>query len=262
MMKTSLMLAAIGMLALALLTGCNSYDDDIKGGNAAMDEIRIQEIVEILLKNDITMHDYLNLEPGLRNTAFNRVIADPDFTFRDRQLEAERQRRWHDRRYRMSHMQRENSPVDVNTLDLSTVVRFGFLSGVSSRVSTLAIDGVFDIVYRDTDFHRLQNARYSATLIEGDMERLIQAIEGSNLLHWPEWFEGVADPYIRGEGSHWTLGILFEDNTVIRRGGSGFSGTLPPIDEWNVLFDFVQSFGQEIIERHAIENPQSNKADE
>jgi len=160
-----------------------------------------------------------------------------------------------------------NLPADVNALDLNTIVRFGFESGVGGRhFDSLAIDGNFDVVYTGVAFHNLQLARYSATLIDSDMERLIQAIEGSNLLHWQEDFVVPADPHVRGDFSHWTLGILFEDNTVIRRGGVGPShndaGAFPPRDEWDVLFDFVRALGQEIIERHAVENPQSDEADE
>jgi len=253
------------MLKLILLTGCNNDE----GGFSEMEEARIQEIMNKLISDEITIDDYRLLDATLRSAAFRRVIMDTEITFSDTWLESERQRIVKLRSNDLDYILNSSffPQLDIDNVDLQTIHRFIFRNGFDGSVHGLVIDRKNDRAFYEQInpmfYRNLQFASYSAQLTCGDLDKLIQATQDSNLLQWQERYEGRVDPNIRGNHDSWTIGILFTDGTVLRRSGSGLSmdnaGIFPPEDEWDVMLDFVRALGQEIIERHAAENPQTDE---
>jgi len=100
---------------------------------------------------------------------------------------------------------------------------------------------------------RLDNIEISAEFKEDDLNRLIRAIEESGLRDWDEHYQGefFGDG---GGGSRWRLGILFDDGTMLRRGGEGMdAATFPPDSQFEIFTDFILTLGAEIEARHNAE---------
>jgi len=103
-------------------------------------------------------------------------------------------------------------------------------------------------VYYDTNTSIPRRLEFIAELREDDLDRLIEAIGASGLLDW-EYYEGE-----RGESGNvdWGLGIRFDDGKVFISGGRGMSpDSLPPAEQFNILTNFIQVIGAEILERNS-----------
>ena len=140
-------------------------------------------------------------------------------------------------------------------IDLQTIERFVFTHGGFFSVVGLVIDRMHGRVYYDPSSFAefLPAMRFSAGFRESDLSRLINAIEKSNLRNWQEFYTGEFDGAEDG-GRSWSVGILFSDGSILRRGGSGDRNYRPPEDEFSILFNFIETMGAEIIRRHGLEN--------
>ena len=155
------------------------------------------------------------------------------------------------------------TPADRN-VDLRTIERFVF-SGRGSW-HFLGYGLVIDILHNDRVYFsppgeggitHLEFAEYSAEFRDDDLDRLILAIEESGLLDWNPTYEREFIPYGDAETGPWRVGILFSDGTMLRREGWLIADEgHPPEEQFRILSDFVQTLGQEIIERHNAEQEQ------
>jgi len=201
----------------------------------------------------------------------NRHLVRPDWTSEDMRQgtatveEMERRKAWiiehskgrgeNDINYLTSG--RFVSPL--NDVDLQTIERFYFNRGSGIWGRTFVLDRMHGRVYYNPQ-HRwswLESMPYSAEFIDDDFNRLIQAIEESNLFTWQEYYVGLVDTLVLGWGTGWSMAIQFSDGTILRRGGSrfhslGINDHLPPLDEFAVLTNFVETMGARVITRHNI----------
>ena len=120
----------------------------------------------------------------------------------------------------------------------------------------LVIDVMHERVYYQSsnwNVLSLPHVRHSAAFQDSDLERLIKAIEGSDLRNWQYRYSGTLDRNASNNRS-WSLGILFYDGTMLRRSGVGdFDDGLPPRTQFDTLVEFVRTIGEEIILRHSEE---------
>ena len=145
--------------------------------------------------------------------------------------------------------------------DLHTIERFVFTTGHAHGGSGLVIDILHGRVYFNPragsgglSILRLDHSEHRyAEFKEYDLERLVRAIEESSLLDWQENIRGEVIENAVGGTTAWHVGIRFPDNIFLRRTGSGHSNFHPPAAQWKVLTDFINTLGEEIIERHAAE---------
>ena len=150
-------------------------------------------------------------------------------------------------------------PADIN-IDLRRIERFVFWENIGAGGYGFVMDRLHNNrVYYSPSSARvemLEFNRFSAEFREEDLDRLIQAIEQSGLRNWEYSYR---DPPPRNGPSHtghgsWQVGILFDDGTMLRRGGLGLSpSAFPPEEQFRVLTDFVRTIGAEIEERHNAE---------
>jgi len=142
----------------------------------------------------------------------------------------------------------------ANDIDLQTIERFIFEHGMFHGGRGLVIDRMHGRVYYNPHFamvQSLQHVPFSGEFTEDDLNKLIQAIEESNLLNWREYNAGRFDERVEDGGSGWAVGILFSDGSILRRGGSGDNRNyLPPVHQYEILTSFIETLGAEIIERH------------
>ena len=166
-------------------------------------------------------------------------------------------------RYIIDYILRSNLAPANNDVDMRTIERFVYYDGVFDFGHGFVLDRMHGRVYYEPNsrnIHHINAIRYSADFIEEDLERLIQAIEESGLRNWQEVYRGELVEGATGGGNTWAIGILFSDGTVMRRRGSGeFNAPdgLPPLDQWAILTNFINTIGAEIQERHNAEASQS-----
>jgi len=159
-----------------------------------------------------------------------------------------------------------------NDVDFQTIERFVFLNGGDERGDVLVIDRMHNEVHFMSErgpaislAERLP-LEHTAEFIQADFNQLIEALNESGLRNWQEIYQGETDPTMHGGGRYWMVAMLFSDGTIMQRSGNGASIVLtpegitmaddffPPQDQWTILTNFVQTLGQEIIERHNAEN--------
>jgi len=142
-------------------------------------------------------------------------------------------------------------------VDWQTIERFAFAyRGFHGSVG-FVIDRMHGRVYFDPfpDVRFLNVMQYFANFRKEDLARLINVIERSNLRNWQEFYEGEFNEVIL-DGSappSWEMGILFANGSILRSGGRGDRNYLPPEDEFAILFNFIETLGEEIIQRHELE---------
>ena len=142
---------------------------------------------------------------------------------------------------------------DVNW---QTVERFAFSYGGARNGVALVIDKMHGRVYFNPSFPDaafLRTMPFSANFREGDLCRLLNAVEKSNLRNWQEFYAGEFDRRLMDGGRFWSMGILFSDGAILRSEGSGDRYFLPPEDEFAILFSFIEALGAEIMQRHRLE---------
>ena len=159
--------------------------------------------------------------------------------------------------------------VDV---DLRTMGRFVFsndISGMGGDGYSFILDAIFGKIYYEPHgaraFDRLNFVTFSSELKEQDKERLIEAIEESGFRNWEVRYQGDPLPeMVMGSVPSWTIGILFDDGTIMRRRGGGFGAlAFPPDGQFDILSNFIRTLGAEIAERHEAESEATeSKADE
>jgi len=271
-------LASLVLLATILIVaaGCQGQSNRVGiGDDMDMEEARIQNILDLVLNDMITEEEFLEFDESTINQVLNRFAAmfppsDEEIEERrERQrLEREERRRF-DLEYILGDTSRgRTSPSTEGAADadLQTIERFVFTDGHAHGGHGLAIDITHDMVYFDPragsnglSILRLDENPFYAKFINNDLERLIQAIEESNLRNWPERIEGEWATHTTNWGSTWTVGIKFSDGVFLRRSGGGATNSHPPEDEWRILVDFINTLGQEVIERHAAETAQAEE---
>ena len=145
--------------------------------------------------------------------------------------------------------------------DLRTIERFVYVVRNPYMGHTFVIDRTHGRVYYDPHWTAifLESIRHSADFREKDLDRLIETIKNSNLRNWPDYIEGERRTDTTNWGSTWTVGIKFSDGSILRRSGSGAYNSHPPQDQWDVFINFIDTLGQEIIERHAAETAQTEE---
>ena len=155
-----------------------------------------------------------------------------------------------------------HAPYDV---DMQTIERFIFSSGSFEFADGFVLDRMFGRVYTapmgsfQESRIQLSHFEYSAEFIQQDLDRLIEVIEKSDLRNWQEDYLGEIEEDTWGGRRGWNVGILFSNGTVMLRGGGGIGGAtdfFPPMEQWNILSDFVTTIGKEIQERHNAETAQ------
>ena len=158
----------------------------------------------------------------------------------------------------------EGFPIAPNNIDMTTIKRFVFTFSTFIDGHSLVIDKTYGGVHfsdrSNSMYQFLDFAHFSATFTQQDLDRLIEAIEESELRHWQEHYEGVRDG---GPGSgarfSWSIGIEFADGSLMRRSGVGDRYHTPPEHQWGIFTNFINTMGEEIIERHNAENPQADE---
>jgi len=152
-------------------------------------------------------------------------------------------------------------PVASNDIDMATIKRFVFSFADLHSGHSLVVDKMYGGVYfcnwSNLRYMSLSSMPFSATFTQQDLDRLILAIEESDLRHWQENYEGE-----RGQDHqffYWSLGIEFADGSLMRRSGSGSWDYSPPEHQWDIFTNFINTMGEEIMERHNAENPQADE---
>jgi len=219
------------LLALPILAGCSEYQTECQPRHQ-----------NVLTEGEINMDD----------------------TMMGQQLENQRPRHSERMRNDMSYIFVSDLDIAPRNVNLCTIERFVFSSGVpAGRSFNVVIDRMFGGVHHSDQLlihRRLYRAPFSAEFIDDDLIRLIEAIENSNMRNWPEHHEGTIIPNTTGGPHFWRIGIEFSDGSVMRRSGSGdFEDHFPPQEQWDTFMGFINSFAQEIIERHNAENPQADE---
>jgi hypothetical protein len=245
------------LLAISCTTSQFSYIAEI--GDNEMNEMTIEILAERLLSGEMSMDEFNELDLEIQN-AIVRMTARP---LTEREQEVWRTQQQALRRTHLNYIVVGNfipAPADA---DLQTIERFVFHSGTSHFGFGLAIDIAHGRVYYEPNGGSfgegilwLHTVDFFANFIEDDLIRLIQAIEASGLRNWDEFYQGEFDDFVEGGGTLWRVGIEFSDGTIMRSGGSGHTDFHPPLDQFNILTDFISTIGAEIEERHAAEAAQ------
>jgi len=142
------------------------------------------------------------------------------------------------------------TPADID-VDFQNIERFVFMRGSEHSGTGFVLDKMHGRVYfnpRRQIVDMLEFIPYSTVFREEDLERLIVAIEEARLRDWDYLYEN--EPSDPRSGWGWQIGILFSDGTMMRRAGRN---STPPVEQWDILNDFVLSIGEEIQERHCAE---------
>jgi len=259
----TLLLAILSMALLTFLTtlsGCSytqkpslsviNYEISYE-----IDEEELQELVKADLNEETPSEvcDAVNLDA--RDAIIIRITPA--------QLEEQRiaQREHLDElgRNNLRHIIYGNFTPAADDVDLNTIERFVFADNINAFGYSVVIDGRHGRVYFSPHFSTIymnigSHSHYSATFIEEDLTRLIQAIEDSNFRNWQERYSS-SRPAQNTSSRAWRIGIQFTDGTMLRSRGDGmFEDAFPPDGEFDIFADFVRTLGDEIIERHNAES--------
>ena len=196
------------------------------------------------------------------------AIGDEDLEDTRTSIDAERQKAWtiewsntyHEfmslgGRYNLRYITHGNFVPASYDIDLQTIERFVFTFG-GLRGIGLVIDRMHGRIYYNPYLNFVEfidGIPFHTNFRGEDLSRLINAIERSNLHNWQEFYAGEVDRGVEDGGTSWRVGILFSDGTILRRGGGGHRNYLPPEDEFAILFNFIETLGAEIIQRHGLE---------
>ncbi|MCL2387352.1 MAG: hypothetical protein FWC89_07385 [Defluviitaleaceae bacterium] len=193
-------------------------------------------------------------------------VQEREFVMTDERLaeikvQEQRQREWtieHSRnrgRYDLGYIVRGNNFVSAsNDVDFQTIERFVFSYGGHFHGNGFVFDMINEKIYYNPSFAyatRLNSMLY-ADIEDGDFDRLIKALEKSNIRDWEESYRSPVDRFTEDGGMSWQIGILFSDGTMMRRRGSGdFGGDFyPPAGAFNIITSFVDTLGAEVRERN------------
>jgi len=269
--KAMIYALSVIMLSLALLSGCLENQPSGRGDND-MEEARIQDIVDRMISGEMTDEEFSQLDIDTMNAAMRRVSAMFPPSDEQREIWRLEDEEWF--RTNLTYIFGNPAQGRINPstegaeqADLQTIERFVFASGSFHFGVGLVIDILHGRVYFNPHagsggfgIFRLDSTSHShAEFKDYDLERLIRAIEESSLRDWPEYFRGDVDEHIIGGSGSWSVGIQFPDDVFLRRGGSGDRNSIPPEAQWRIFRDFIDTLGQEIMERHAAENPQADE---
>ena len=269
--KAMIYALSVIMLSLALLSGCLENQPSGRGDND-MEEARIQDIVDRMISGEMTDEEFSQLDIDTMNAAMRRVSAMFPPSDEQREIWRLEDEEWF--RTNLTYIFGNPAQGRINPstegaeqADLQTIERFVFASGSVHAGIGLVIDVLHGRVYFNPrtgsngfGIFRLESPSHShAEFKDYDLERLIRAIEESGLRDWPEVIIGERDErYERtedGGGGGWLVGIQFPDEVFLIRGGGG----IPSEAQWRIFRDFIDTLGQEIMERHAAENPQADE---
>ena len=247
---------ALGTIAIVILTNRTSGSTTIPEGGTnmtretmadVMDDPAYQQRIEDM--RALGMHEH-NIRAAGRFTDMETIAANW-------------QRRQEGRRNDLSYiLDGTGFPVAPNDIDMTTIKRFVFSFSTLLSGHNLVIDKTHGGIHFSDYFasmHRsLLSMPFSATFTQQDLDRLVQAIEESDLRHWQENIEGERGAFEDGFTS-WSIGIEFSDGSLMRRSGRGTWDYSPPEHQWGIFTNFINTMGEEIIERHNAENPQADE---
>jgi len=262
--KLGLYMTSIALLILT--TGCLGYQSGSVGiGDDETKKTEIRLLAEQFLSGEMSIEAFNALD-------LDTQIAIVEYTSVPPTQEQMAQWRRQDEDWQTSnveHIIRGDFRPAIDDIDLYRIERFVFTFGSASGGEGLVIDKRYGRVYYDPHAEsnglsvvHLDSVEISALFIDEDHERLIQAIEKSNLRNWEEIYHIDFDERIHGVGGGigWIVGVQFDDGTILRRSGNGFrmfDDGFPPQYQFKVLIDFVEAIGKEIIERHNVETKRS-----
>jgi len=274
------------ILLLLLVAGCTAAQSDDTTGRVDNDndETKIQTMIGGLLSDELTDEEFIKLIDELAEEEAEQLLdelynilgaeglaslLDRLFPLTEEQIEAQRIRMEERRRTNVDYIIRGNFTPAADDIDLRTIERFVFAEGSFFGGSGFVLDRMYGRVYYEPSGGSmgltivwLDEVQFSATYAEEDLDRLIQAIEESNLRDWEEVHSGGADehPLPEDGGVSWQVGILFSDGTMLRRSGYGTFwrdvASLP--DQFAILTDFIKTIGAEIELRHEAESDSEN----
>ena len=161
-------------------------------------------------------------------------------------------------RYNLNYIVSGNFVSASNDVDFQTIERFVFSYGGGFTGNGFVFDNINEKIYYGSSrifATQLDSMPFYANIEDGDFNRLIKALEKSNLRNWDEYYQGTFDRNANGGGMSWQIGILFSDGTMMRRGGSGdpgFGGRdfYPPEGAFDIITSFINTLGAEVRERH------------
>jgi len=255
-------LIALSATTLLLSTGCDYYQS-ARGDDMIMED-KIQMLMDSMTRGELTEDDLVALDREVFNALVERIAGPPT----EEQIEA--------RRILNEELIRNDASAAVLSsnytpaavdVDLRTMERFVFsndISGVGWDGYSLILDAIFGKIYYEPHgaraFERLNFVTFSSELKEQDKDRLIEAIEESGFRNWEVRYQGDPLPeMVMGSVPSWTIGILFDDGTIMRRRGGGFGAlAFPPDGQFDILSNFIQTLGAEIAERHEAEAAESD----
>ena len=158
-----------------------------------------------------------------------------------------------DGRYNLDYIISGDFVSASNDVDFQTIERFVFTYGGFHHGNGFVFDRINEKIYYNPHFaYAWLNSMLYANIEDGDFDRLIKALEKSNIRDWEESYRSPVDRFTADGGMGWQIGILFNDGTMMRRRGSGdFGGDFyPPAGAFNIITSFVDTLGAEVRERN------------
>jgi len=257
-MKKQFFLFALLSLMLLFITGCEAQTN--KTGADYMKNMDINVLIERILSGEMSDDEFMHLNLEVQGNIIDALFP-PTQEQRDAWVAEFHERRLTD----LNYIIRGDFTPSSNDVDLNLMERFVFAFGGTMGGRGFVLDITHGRVYfnpRAGSFGatvvRLDSNPYHAQFVNSDLERLMQAIDDSGLRDWNET-QGHFYDDVEGGGTVWDVGIKFQDGTMLRRRGGGHRDFLPPQEQWEILLNFIDTLGQEIIERHAAESVQVNE---
>jgi len=268
------------ILLLLLVVGCTAAqpdatiaqpDDIVEIENNDIIDTKIQTIIDGLLSGELTDEEFNNLLNDLEDEEswqllgeLRNQLGDEEYSrllerlvgearpLTEEELEAQRIRDEVRRNANLEYIIHGNYTPAADDIDLQTIERFVFFDQPFHHTATqgLIIDRTYGRVYYDfwSASTRLEFYEIFTDFIDEDLERLITVIEKSGMRDWE--YEYPGSNFGTGR-SAWTVGILFEDGTMLRRSGWGMDdAAFPPTEQWEIWTDFINKMEVEITERH------------
>ena len=272
------------MILVIIMTACTHIQPENTG--IGDNDMTIQRMFEYLSQERITLDDFFELLQGKLETGeimplfenMGELLEILDYQTQDQVIdrlmvmlfgeptEEELNARREELQRRLEEEQRTNLEYIVSgsyqaanrDVDLQTIDRFVFTDSVDPGIGlSLVIDRMYGSVYFDTQlaliFRSIGQHEFSAKFQPGDLEHLISSIELSGLWDWQEQYTATTDSNALGGFRLWRIGVLFSDGTILRRSGSGMWGDenmFPPDGQFDIMLDFIRTFGAEIEARH------------
>ena len=161
-------------------------------------------------------------------------------------------------RYRLNFMLDSDITRSACDVDFQTIERFLFSFGDFGTGHGFVLDRLHGMVH----FNNVTRSalglplRYRSEFRQEDLDRLAHTLDEANVRNWLEDYRGrELGENVMGDGESWSVAMIFSDGTLMRRQGQGFyDDFFPPQHEWDILTNFINTIGAEIIDRHHAEN--------